>query len=510
MQRKKLAANTISSLFLQLTTVICGFILPKAILQSIGSEANGLVNSILQFLQIIAFLELGVGAVVQSALYKPLAEKDKDTISRIIVSANRFFRRLAFILLGYTTVLMLFFPYITNQKVPHVSTALLIAAMSISSFSQYYFGIVNTLLLTADQRGYVQYTTRAITLILNTIASVVLLHFGASIQIVKLTTSVIYLTRPLVYRLYVNRHYTVNHKITYSDEPISQKWNGLAQHLAAVVTERIDVVVLTAFRPLKEVSVYAVYQLVATGVTQILMSMTRGLTSLIGNLWAKRELAKLREVFSWVEWSIHTGVILVFGIASNLMIPFISVYTRGISDADYHQPLLAGILILANTLYCMRLPYNIMILASGHYRQTQKYYFIAAGFNVVVSLAIVKRLGLNGVAIGYLSAMAYHIIWMSVYNAKNLLRWPLKNVAKQLSVDILTACIGVTLGSLFKLSSLSYLSWVIMAFKVTLLWIAVSIGINTMFYRKQMKRLSKVFKRLFMKFLHTSRKDGNV
>ena len=69
---KKLALNTITSLVLQVVSVICGFILPRLILESFGSDVNGLVNSITQFLGVITLLDLGVGAVVQSALYKPL------------------------------------------------------------------------------------------------------------------------------------------------------------------------------------------------------------------------------------------------------------------------------------------------------------------------------------------------------------------------------------------------------------------------------------------------------
>ena len=94
MRKKKLIWNTISSLVFQITTIICGFILPHLILHHFGSSINGLVNSITQFLAVITFLELGVGAVVQSSLYKPLADKDNEAISKIIVSANRFFRNI--------------------------------------------------------------------------------------------------------------------------------------------------------------------------------------------------------------------------------------------------------------------------------------------------------------------------------------------------------------------------------------------------------------------------------
>ena len=184
--KRKLAKNTISSLLFQITSVTCGFILPRLILESYGTNVNGLVNSITQFLTVIAFLELGVGAVVQSSLYKPLADEDNAAVSKIIVSANKFFRNLARILLVYIIFLMISYTFITNTDYDWQYTAVLIGAIGISSFAQYYFGMVDRLLLTADQRGYIQYNAQTITLIMNTLASVIFIKLGASIQVVKL------------------------------------------------------------------------------------------------------------------------------------------------------------------------------------------------------------------------------------------------------------------------------------------------------------------------------------
>lgn len=130
-RKKRLALNTSTSLFYQVTTIICGFILPRLILQSFGSEVNGLVNSITQFLAIISFLELGVGSVIQSSLYKPLAEKNNDQISKVLVSGQKFFTKLAKILLVYVVILMVTYPYIANQKFGFVYTATMIGVISI-------------------------------------------------------------------------------------------------------------------------------------------------------------------------------------------------------------------------------------------------------------------------------------------------------------------------------------------------------------------------------------------
>lgn len=372
MRKKLLAKNTAASLLSQITALVCGFILPRLFLEYFGSEVNGLVNSITQFLGVISFLELGVGAVVQSSLYKPLAEGDKQQVSRVMVSADRFFRRLAQILLGYVLLLVTVYPLIANQSFGYLYTATLIAAISISSFAQYYFGIVNSLLLNADQRGYIQYNAQTITVVLNTVVCVFMIKLGGSVQLVKLTTSLIYLARPLALRIYVNRRYQIDWKIQYDGEPIQQKWNGVAQHIAAVVLDGTDTIVLTLLSTLSNVSIYSIYFMVIKGVKTLFLSMTNGIQSLLGELWARQELEELRKTFGWTEWCIHTGTTFVFSCTAALIVPFVRVYTAGINDANYIQPAFAILLTLANAMHCLRLPYNIMVLAAGHYKQTQK------------------------------------------------------------------------------------------------------------------------------------------
>ena len=495
---KKLALNTITSLGLQVISVICGFILPRLILESFGSDVNGLVNSITQFLGVITLLDLGVGAVVQSALYKPLAENDTDTISKIYVSANKFFRRLAEILLVYVVLLMIFYPMLVNKSFGHMYTALLIAAICISSFAQYYFGIVNSLLLNADQRGYIQYTAQIITLILNTIACYVVIKLGASIQIVKLTTSLIFLLRPFFLVLYVKKHYAINRKITYTEEPIKQKWNGMAQHFAAYVLGGTDNIVLTFFSTLANVSIYSVYNIVIIGVKNALLSMTNGFQSLIGEMLAKKEIKKLNSFFGYIEWILHTGTTLIFGCTGVLLVNFIRVYTNGINDADYIQPLFAVLITIANAGHCLRLPYNILILAAGHYKQTQSNYIVAMILNIVISIATVKIWGLVGVSIGTLVAMVYQTVWMARYDSKNIICWPFKNFLKQCGVDAITVIVASLATFKIPMLSVSYVSWFLLAIEVFAVWLVIAILINSVFYRE---RVLSMFRRVKGRFI---------
>lgn len=490
MRNKLLAKNTVASLIAQITTLICGFILPRLFLQHFGSEVNGLVNSIVQFLSVISFLELGVGAVVESSLYKPLAEKDNQQISKVMVSANKFFQRLAQILFIYVLILMLVYPLIANQNLGFLYTATLIAAISISSFAQYYFGIANALLLNADQRGYIQYNAQTVTVVLNTAVCAVMISMNGTIQMVKLATSLIYLARPLALHFYVKRHYQIDWKIKYTEEPIKQKWNGVAQHIAAVVLDGTDTIVLTVFSTLSNVSIYSVYFLVIKGVKTLFLSMTNGIQALIGELWAKQELEKLKGFFAWVEWVIHTGTTYVFSCTAALIVPFVQVYTFGINDANYIQPVFAVLLTLANAMHCLRLSYNIMVLAAGHYRQTQKNYIVAAILNILVSILTVKVWGLIGVAIGTLVAMTYQTMWLAVYDSRHFIFWSLKNVTKQFAIDTLSAALIIVFGSQMSLKEPSYINWIFMAVNVAVMALVVVVGMNLVFYKNRVKQLA--------------------
>lgn len=488
-RNRRLERNIHASLLLQITTIICGFILPRLILGAFGSEINGLVTSITQFLGVITLLDLGVSAVVQSSLYRPLAESDTLQISRIYCSAQRFFRRLALILLCYVVVLMVVYPLLVRSPIAHMDTAILIGTISISTFAQYYFGVVNRLLLSADQRGYVQYTVQIVVLLLNTLACWILIRLGASIQMVKLATSCVFLLRPLYLAWYVHRHYSIDQSVTWDAEPIRQKWNGIAQHMASFVLCSTDDIVLTLFSTLSTVSVYAVYNMVIMGVKNLLMSSTGGVQSLMGELYVKGETEALHRFFGKVEWALHTAVTLLFGCTGILIVEFVSVYTNGIQDTNYIQPLFAALLTAANAGHCLRLPYNLLILAAGHYRETQHNYIIAMLLNIGISVTTVHTFGLIGVAVGTLVAMCYQTVWMAWYDSEHIIRWPLKNFFRQMAVDLLTVGSSVLCTVWIPLRAVSYGAWLVLAVEVFVIWSLITLAFNMVFYHERLSEL---------------------
>ena len=490
---RRLFLNTVTPLLLEVVTIISGFIVPRLILSHFGSNVNGLVQSITQFLAIISFLEMGVGSVIRFNLYKPLANHDNTQTSKVIVAANKFFRTLALILLGYTMVLMVVYPFLGQHEFDSGYTALLIAAMCISSFAQYYLGQVNQILLTADQKGYIQYVAQIITIILNTVACVVLIELGAGIHMVKLSTSMIYLLRPLFLQWYVRKNYSIDYKIKYTEEPIQQKWNGVAQHISAVVLDQTDVIVLTVLSTLANVSIYAAYNMIVAGIKKLVTTATSGIQAKLGDIIARENNEELQSVFAATEWIIHTVAVFLFGCTLVLVVPFIMVYTRGVTDANYNVPVFAVLITLANASHSLRLPYSMLILTAGHYKQTQHSYLIAAGLNIIISIALVYFYGLIGVAIGTLVSMSYQTVWMAWYSYKNILKRNASRFCKQILVDTICLVLVYLVTNLIQLPVSSYINWFVLAASVAVSAAIIVAVVNLIFYGQQ---LLNAFKRL--------------
>ncbi len=490
--------NSASSLIYQAAAIICGFVLPKFFLSCYGSSVNGLISSITQFLGFISLAECGVGAVVQSTLYKPLAENDIVSVSKIVKSSDRFFKRIAYLLLGYTAVLMIVYPFITLDSFDYFFTLILIFVISISTFAQYYLGMTYKLLLAADQLGFIQYTIHTAALVLNTIACIVLMKAGASVQLVKLTTSLIFLAQPVLLSVIAKRKYKLIKNITLTEEPIKQKWNGLAQHIASVVLGSTDTMVLTLLSTLENVSIYSVYHIVVNGVKQIVVSVTNGMQAMLGNMLAKGETEKLNNTFDQIEWILHTIVSFVFSVTAVLIIPFVRIYTKNITDADYIVPSFAYMITLAQAAYCLRLPYNIMVLAAGHYKQTQLSAIIEALINIIVSVVLVFKFGLIGVAIGTFVAMMYRTVYLAYYLSKNILYRKIGNFGKHVITDAITvAALFIIVNAFpdfFALGELNYISWLILAVKTGVTALAVFALINTVFFRSKITRFLKLKK----------------
>lgn len=462
--KKRAIINIVFSLLLQFVTIISGFIVPRMIIETFGSETNGLLNSITSFIAYITLLQSGVGGVIRAALYKPLALKNHHDLCVILKTTESFFKKIAYFTILYIVVLSLLFPYIITRNFSFLYTFSLVIIVGISTAAQYFFGITYQMLLEADQKSYVYSLVQIITIILNTISSIVLINLNYSIQFVKFISSIFFVLRPLAINIYAKRKYHINTNVEIDNDMISQRWDGVAQAIAYFVHSKTDVFVLTIFSSLSNVSVYSVYALVTSGLTALIECVDKAVRAAFGNIIALKENEKLCSSFNAYNCLIHLLSTVIFSTACITIFNFVHVYTKNVNDANYQQTLFGVLILTAEYMYCLRMPYNAIITTAGKFKETKKSAYLEALINIIVSCILVKLFGLVGVAIGTLFAMIYRSISFGLFLSSNILNLNKFQQIKRYLTSLITYILSIFILNNVNVAVEGYFEWVVYAF----------------------------------------------
>lgn len=497
MRSKKAALNMLSSLLLQIVSILCGLIVPRLIIETFGSEVNGVTASISQFLGYIVLLEAGVGGVVRAALYKPLADRDCNQISGIVRATEQFFRIIAFAFIGYSFAVAVFFPFLVTSVFNYYFTFSLVMIICASTFIQYYFGAAYQIVLQADQQGYITSTIQVVTTIINTILILVFIKLGAGIHLVKIGSVCIYIIRPMIINKMVSKKYNLNKKYIPDKRAIQQRWDGLGHHIAFFLHTNTDIVVLTLFTNIKEVSVYSVYYMIISAVKRLTTIFSSGLEAAFGNMIARKEKDSLDRNFPIFEFLSYGITTILFTTTALSIMPFLSVYTREMTDYNYTRPVFAYLLIAAEAVYCIRIPYHVVVLAAGHFKETRNGAFMEALINIILSVALVNRIGIEGVAIGTLCAMLFRTIQYANYLSKHILERSIWVFIKRFAISIMTVILIIILYQQIPHFTVhSYAAWILHAIATGIMVSLVTILISIMFYHENLIGLLDLIRKL--------------
>lgn len=491
---KRAKLNIAVSLLGQLVSLACGLVLPGLLINAFGSEAYGATASITQFLAYITLLEGGIGGVARAALYKPLAEGDMHKVSAVLQELRRFFRIVAYVFVGYMLVLACGFRRISGtESLDWMTSFLLVIVISISTFAQYFIGITNAVLLQASHKTYITQAISTGATVLNAALTVLLVLLDCNLIIVKLVSSCVFVLRPVAQWWYVRRSYKLIRKVPRDKSLLKQKWEGLGQHIAYFLHSNTDVAVLTLLADLTQVAVYSVYNMVIAHIQSLTVSFASGMEAVFGDMLAKKEEKQLQESFSGYETLLSFVSVVAFSVTAALILPFVRLYTAGVTDANYIEPAFSVVLPLASMVYCIRQPYHAMTIAAGRFKETRPAAYGEVIINVVLSVVLVIRLGLLGVAIGTLAATAFRLVYYAIYLRKHILHRNLWLFIKRMLVNGLgftgIFLVGKVLSA--KIPVGSYLQWLLCAVAVGVCAVVIMGVIQCVFYRKDVQKLLK-------------------
>ena len=497
MNHRTIKANVLFSILFQIVNIGCGFIIPRVLLATFGSETNGLVSSISQFLNYVTLLEGGVSGVAAAALYKPLHENDKEKVNDVVNAIRIYFNRLGLLCIAFTVIVAVVYPRYVVTKYSYSYIFLLTIVLGSRLIVQYCVSISYRLLLNADQKVYYVSIVYIIITVVHLLLVLVCVRFTDDVLTVYSISGLIYLIQPLFYIVYVNKHYELDKKANYNSDALAQKWDGFGQNLAYFIHTNTDIVLLTIFSTFTNISIYSIYLLVANALKGFIITASSAVAPSIGNILADEDVEKSNYYFEKFEFAIVLISFLFYTCGIELVVPFIAVYTKGVNDADYIQPVFGTIILLAEMAYCIRDPYVSVAYASGHFRQTSRYAYGEALSNIVISILLVQRMGLVGVAIGTFVSMSIRAIRQVYYLRNNILyRDPTLFIKKVLIYGSVSFIMISAVKMIIPYRMESFIQWISYAFIAFIVTAAAFTIVNLMFYKREfIDLISRIIKR---------------
>ena len=487
--------NIIANLIQQIVTIISGFIIPKIILTYFGSDVNGLVSSINQFLNYITLLEGGVMGVISASLYKAIVKEDNEKISSIVNTSKTFFKKIGIIYIIYSIALAIIYPIFINNSFSFEYIFTLTIILSLSLLIQYMFSLSYKTFLMADKKIYIVSNTQTIITILNIILSYVSVKIYPSIHVLKLINGILFIIQPIAFGTYVKKNYKLNKKAKKDNQLIKDRWNGFAINLVAFIHFSTDVTIVTLFTDLQTVSVYSVYALVTSGLRAIINAISNAIIPTVGQAYAKNDEKELKTKFDLNEYIIFILVFYMFTIAALLITPFVMIYTRGINDANYNQPLFGVLLVISEALYLIKLPHLNLAYSANKFKEVTIPAFIEAFINIIVSAILVNKLGLIGVAIGTILGMAYRMMFHVKYTEKLIKGWKQINFYRKMLIFAITTIIGLCICYVIPLSEYNITSWIIHALIYMIIFEILYLVMSKIFFKQELKYIYKYFKK---------------
>lgn len=498
MRTRKILLNLFSNVMLQVVTAVINFILPRLFMTTYGSATNGLVTSIKQFLGYLKIVEAGIGSASVAALYKPLAMNDKEQINGILSATHYFYRRSGMVFVVLVALLAMLYPLLVKEDVSPLTAFYMVLILGISGVWEYFLIGKYYVLLTADQKSYIVFRIQTCLLVVSTMLSLTLLTLGFSIIIVVGSSSILLLLDILFLKVYVQKKYPYfNSKGTPNTSAINKRWDALIHQIASLVVFNTPFMFITIFLGLAEVSVFTVYNMVFNAITLFISAFSGAMLAAFGDILVKEEREALQRHFHHFECIFFAVVAFGYTCTALLILPFITIYTAGVEDANYIRPWLATLFVIVGIANAIRIPANTLVNSAGHFKETKNRAIMEAAINLSVSFVLVQFLGVEGILIGGLCSYAYRTCDLIFYTSKKILKNSVRITVKKIVLNFVLASIAASPFLFFiELHIVSIKAWFLAAICIALWTILVVVLGNFMFQPTTMREILQHFKRV--------------
>lgn len=406
--------NILFSIISQIIILLLGFATRKVFIDSLGTEYLGINGVLTNILSMLSLVESGIGISIVFNLYAPLAENNQKKVQALIALYKKLYMIIA---AGVFVLSLCLFPFLhviikDSQGIPGLAIYYFIFVLrNIIT----YFNAHKWSLITADQKGYFLTISNTLFQIIFSITKIIVLLTTQDYILFLIIDILIYLIQNIVNGRIVDKRYPYIKDKTpilldsETKQNIFINVKALFLHqIGSFVVFGTDNLLISSFIGTVTVGLYSNYIMIINQLTTILNQVIQGVGASVGHLVATETSEKNYCIFKVLYlvnfWIYSVGVIFLY----NLVEPFISWWI-GEEYLLGHSTFIC--LLVSFYLTGMRASIGVFKDKAGIFDQDKYFSLFEAAINLILSILLVKLIGINGIFIGTIISTLLTVFW---------------------------------------------------------------------------------------------------
>lgn len=397
--------NSFAALFIQTIQILLGFILRKIFIDTLGVEFLGYNSVFSNILQLLNLADLGIGTAITGFLYAPIAQKDRNKISALLLIYKKIYRFVALIVLIFGFIIAANLNIIlkdANYDFRFLKVLFLINLLG--TVATYFLAYKRTYVI-AEQKSYIVLSTDAVVNVTITLLQIFLLIFQKSYILYLILNISKGIISNIVCGLYYDSHYKALY-IQRDKELVHKYGKQIGSYAKDVFVDRIgatiyngtDNIIISAVKGSVLVGYLANYTMISLQVSLVTNQVLNSVQATLGHFISTTENYKKKQYmfqnYFFIVFLMANFVVTCF---FQLISPFITLWL----GIEFLLPISTAVLLAIDLYFTVWMQFLSQFFVIYRLHKYDKWIvFLIAILNIIISFYLIGIYGINGTLIG--------------------------------------------------------------------------------------------------------------
>lgn len=413
------AINSTFGIAQKIITVFANLAIQIIFVRTLGAEYAGISSLFTSILTVLSFAELGIGTAITYNLYKPIANHDTDLICSYMRFYSKAYNIVALVVFTAGVLCCPLLPYLIKDVPDITENITIIYLLFVVDTAVSYLLIYKATFLNACQENYISAVVHTATIIAKTAAISVFLLVWRNYYAYLIFTIAATFSQNIIISYIADKKYPFlknKHKFKLPKEEVKRVYKDVyamsLYKVSGTVLNGTDNIVISGGLGTVYVGLLSNYNLLVRQVYDTVVQFFSAATSSIGNLSTEENPEYEHKIFETLNfisfWIFMFCSVSVFVVAN----PFIAL-----AFGPEYVFSLAIVFTLVADLYVkgMMNPVSSFRTSHGLFVQGKYRPLIMAILNLVISIVLLKTIGLIGVFLGTIISRVLTQVWFDPY-----------------------------------------------------------------------------------------------